>query len=117
MKFVSVTVLVLLLIVGQSTVILMRPSCRKATDKPTACDKDNKSVLAPCMADSLADLLTKVADPKNRHFEDFQRHFGKVIDTLDPETDPAKINSRVEKFVSDIGTGLNSFDKHHPNCA
>jgi len=40
------------------------------------------------MTDELTEIFTKIADPKNHHFDDFQEHFGNVIDTLHPDTDP-----------------------------
>lgn len=116
MKLSTLAVLVAIVAVAQSTVILVRKDTHKEGCEPKKIDPDcDGSLLSPCMADSLSDMLTKVADPKNRHFEDFQRHLGKVIDVLHPDTEPEKIDTRVEKFVKDIGVGLNAFDKHHPD--
>lgn len=72
---------------------------------PGKCKEDKKN----SYADDLSNLLIQVADPENTEFASFQKHFAKVIDTLDPRTEPVKVATRVDKLVLDMHKGVSSF--------
>jgi hypothetical protein len=80
------------------------------------CSYKQEAPKQPSFADSLSDILQKVADPNNKHFDDFTSSLGKVIDTLNPTTDSAKIPKRVDSLIGSVGDGLKSYDEHHASC-
>lgn len=110
-----------MLVFGESTVIKLRKACSRESHEPEPAPEpapgpapQPEPVADDCanpaepaqpaksMTDALTEMLTKVADPDNHHFDEFQKHFGKVIDILDPDTESSKVNSRVGKLTNDI---------------
>lgn len=77
---------------------------------PSYCQKTSNGRHSKA-ANELSDIFIKIADPGNEEFEDFKKHFGKVIDVLNPKTPKEKIPKRLDKLVVDMDKGVSSYHK------
>lgn len=64
---------------------------------------------------AMTEMFKQIADPDNSHFEDFQRHFGKVIDQLKPGANHDKDGSRLDKLAKDMEASIGEYSENHPN--